>query len=77
LDHIKIIDEIAFQVNILSLNASVEAARAGEHGNSFGVVAEEVRSLAIRAAKSSKEISTLIETELPFSISFWQRVAIF
>ena len=58
---IKIIDEIAFQVNLLSLNASVEAARAGEHGNSFGVVAEEVRSLAIKAAKSSKDISYLIE----------------
>nr|WP_090043062.1 methyl-accepting chemotaxis protein [Clostridium frigidicarnis] len=58
---IKIINEIAFQTNILSLNATIEATKAGEYGKSFAVVAEEVRKLSERSAEAVKESSKLIE----------------
>ena len=58
---IEVIDQIAFQTNILSLNAAVEAATAGEAGRGFAVVAAEVRNLANRSADAAKEIKHIVE----------------
>jgi len=60
-DFVVMIEQIAFQTNILSLNAAVEAATAGEAGKGFAVVAAEVRNLASRSAEVAKDIKTLVE----------------
>ena len=61
-ESISVIDQIAFQTNILSLNAAVEAATAGEAGKGFAVVAQEVRNLANRSTQAAHEIKNLVES---------------
>ena len=61
-ESITLIDQIAFQTNILSLNAAVEAATAGEAGKGFAVVAQEVRNLANRSTEVAREIKNLVES---------------
>jgi methyl-accepting chemotaxis protein len=63
-ERISIIDELAYQTNLLALNAAIEAARAGDHGRGFAVVATEVRKLAERSQRASKEIGELAERSL-------------
>jgi methyl-accepting chemotaxis protein len=71
---LKMINDIAFQTNILSLNAAVEAARAGQHGKGFAVIAEDVRNLALKSASAADETTEMLE-KIIASISSASEVA--
>jgi methyl-accepting chemotaxis protein len=61
---VKVIDDIAFQINLLALNANVEAARAGKYGKGFAVVAEEVRNLAVKSGGAVQETTMMVEESI-------------
>ncbi|SHH83050.1 methyl-accepting chemotaxis protein [Clostridium grantii] len=61
---IKVIDNLAFQTNILAINASIESARVGKQGKGFSVIADEIRSLSVHSANASKETSTILNNSI-------------
>ncbi len=61
---IKVIEKIAFQINLLSMNAAVEAVHAGQAGAGFGVIVQEVRNLALRSRASARDTAALIEASI-------------